>query len=148
MRPTWKPCDKLTASDFELSPVWGFDLSREGMPEGADETWVRPYSFTREPEDTDLLFVQARLEQRDGGVLAGAITVRFSEKRPGVEGVVFFGPYCAIGLDAGVVSARDRLYVETHLPRVKDLFPLRYEAVLRIGVRQVALRGVVSLVSE
>jgi hypothetical protein len=46
MKTTWKPCDKLTASDFSLSPVWGFDLSQEGPSHEADETWVRPYSFS------------------------------------------------------------------------------------------------------
>jgi len=59
MRTAWKPCDKLTASDFNASPVWGFDLASEGKPEGADETWVRPYSFSRVPDTSDLLFVQS-----------------------------------------------------------------------------------------
>ena len=146
MNPIWKPCDKLTVSDFDISPLWGFDLSREGKADEADETWVRPYSFSHVPEATDLLFVQARLEQRGGGVLAGAVTVRFSERRPGVVGVVILDSgYCAMGLREGVIPARERHYVETHLPNANDLFPLKYEAVLRIRDQELPLRGVARL---
>jgi hypothetical protein len=146
MSTVWKPCDKLTASDFDTSPVWGFDLSREGKPEGVDETWVRPYSFSRVPDDTDVLFVSARLEPRGGEVLAGAVTIRFSDKRPDVQGVVLLDPaYCAMGLHQGVVPARERRYVETYLPNIQELFPLKYGAVLRIGDQDVALRGMAHL---
>ena len=146
MSVLWKPCDKLTAADFDISPVWGFDLGREGEPEEADETWVKPYSFSSVPDATDLLFVQGRLEPRRGGVLAGAVTVRFSEKHPIVEGVVLLAPtYCAIGLRDGVVPVRERGYVEMAVTNVKDLFPLKYEAVLRLGDQEVPLRGTAHL---
>src|SRR5262249_3608575 len=35
----FKPCDKLTVQDLADFPLWGFDLSLEGVS-GADETWV------------------------------------------------------------------------------------------------------------
>jgi|SRR5882672_1098413 hypothetical protein len=146
MSMTWKPCDKLTASDFEISPVWGFDLSREGVPEGADETWVRPYSLTCVPEVTDLLFVRADLEQADRGVVAGAVTFRFLGKCPHVEGVVLLEPaYCALRLHEGVVPARERGYVDDRVPNARDLFPLKYEAVLRVGDKHLPLRGMAHL---
>jgi hypothetical protein len=146
MKTAWKPCDKLTASDFKTSPVWGFDLSREGKPEGADETWVRPYSFSRAPRTTDLLFVSARLQPRDGGSHAGAVTVHFSKGVPSVDGVVLLDPrYCAPTLHEGVVPARERSYVEIYIRNAKDLFPIRYDAMIQIGNRKLPLRGIANL---
>jgi len=142
----WKPCDKLTASDFKTSPVWGFDLSREGQGEDADETWVRPYSFNSVPETTDLLFVGAHLHPSDGESRLGAVTVRFSNARPCVEGIVLLDPrYCAVTLHEEVVPVRERSYVETLIPNARHLFPIRYDAMVQIGNRELPLRGIANL---
>jgi hypothetical protein len=146
MKRTWKPCEELKASDFKTSPVWGFDLSREGKPEGADETWVRPFSLSRAPSTTDLLFVAAWLQPRDGAPQAGAVAVRFSDGIPRVAGVVLLEPrYCAVTLNDEVVSSRERAYLEEHVPNVENFFPMTYEAVLHIGSRDLVLRGIAKL---
>jgi len=143
---TWKPCDKLTASDFKTSPVWGFDLSREGEREDADETWVRPYSFNSEPKTSDLLFVGAHLHPRGRASQEGAVTVRFSDACPCVEGVVLLDPrYCAITLHEGVVPVRERSYVEMYILNARNLFPIRYDSLIPIGNRELPLRGVANL---
>jgi len=144
MKTQWKPCDKLTALDFETSPVWGFDLSREG--EGADETFVRPYSFSSVPETSDLLFVGANLHPRAGASRAGAVTARFSDAGLCVEGVVLLDPrYCGVTLHKGVVPVRERSYVEMYIPNAKDLFPITYDAMIQIGNRELPLRGIANL---
>jgi len=98
------------------------------------------------PPTTDLLFVYAHLQPRGGGSLSGAVTVRFSEARSEVEGVVLLDPtYCAMGLQEGIVPSRERSYVEKCVANVNDLFPLKYEAVLLLGSRELPLRGVAHL---
>src|SRR5690349_20651677 len=111
-RSSWKPCRKLVAADFQRHVLWGFDRSRLGSG-GADETWARPMRLARVPAESELLFLSARL-RADGGVWRpGAVTLKFEEAEPLLEGVVLLRPrYCALRVQGVVVPSSERGYVE------------------------------------
>ena len=73
----WKAGDELTNGDFDRHPLWGYDVERaKGDPE-ADEAWVRPYALDAAPQESDVLFVRARLRLSTGDVVPGALPLAY-----------------------------------------------------------------------
>lgn len=137
----WKSCDELTPADFERHPLWGYDVARAEADPASDETWVRPYAFEAEPQESDVLFAGARLRTSGGDVVAGAVLFVFERGRPRVAGVAVLEPsYLAVGLSEGKVAPEDREDLEDVVP---DALPLAYEATLRVGGRELRLAGAV-----
>ena len=137
----WKSCDELTVADFERHPLWGYDVERAEQDPASDETWVRPYVFEAEPQDTDLLFAAARLRTSGGDVIPGAVLFVFEQGRPHVAGVAVLEPsYLAVGFSEGQVTPDDRQDLDDLVP---GALPLAYEATVSAGGRPVRLAGAV-----
>ena len=137
----WKSCDELTAADFERHPLWGYDVERAEQDPASDETWVRPYAFDAEPQETDVLFARARLRTSGGDVVPGVLLFVFDGGRPHVAGVAVLEPsYLAVGLADGRVTAEDREDLHAVLP---GALPLAYEATVAVGSRDLRLAGAV-----
>ena len=140
----WKPCDALRPEDFERHPLWGFDLSREADPE-ADETWVRPWTFEKAPEQSDCLFVAAKLRFSSGERAPGAVVFRFSEQHAEIQDVVLLSP-AYLTTDVSDDDFRDvveaRLTAALGRP-VEAIYPVEYEAVIPVGGYSIELRGAV-----
>jgi hypothetical protein len=130
----WKPCHLLRPSDFVRDTIWGHDLSRESDPD-ADETWVRPYRFSRAPPMALGLFAAARLRPARGRWRSGLVTFDLWELRPEVTGVVLFTPgYHWVGNGFSIVerlAARDLARALGRPPAW--IFPIEYEATVKVG---------------
>jgi hypothetical protein len=131
-RKYWKPIHRLGLRDFEHRPVWGFDLNIEGE-DGADETWVRPYVFRVVPQKTDTLFFAATVRPRNGRARRGMLVGRFTNSTPKVDAVALFRPYRCFTCREGFLPEGELETMERMHPGTKNLFPLRYDAVVRAG---------------
>ena len=80
---SFKPCNQLTHDDLTAHPIWGFDLSLEGVVKGADESWVRPYEYRTIPETSDLLFAVHVVIGGQRFSFSGAITLPRNMARGG-----------------------------------------------------------------
>lgn len=135
----WKPCDALTADDFERHPLWGYDAARADEDPEADETWVRPVTLAEAPGDSDTLFARGSLRAADGESLPGAVLFAFEGGRPVVGALALLRPsYFAFGVSRGEVTAEDREDLAGVRP---GLLPLAYEAVVEAGGRPLRLAG-------
>jgi hypothetical protein len=135
-----------SASAWADDQIWGFDLS---MEEDHPETWVRPYSFVTPPQESDVLFIAAKLVSADGKHLDGALSFRMVRGEPTGEGVILLAPRY-MGLrhdDSGKVVMDDFSwsYVKKAYPRVESLFPLSYEASVQMGRRTFNFEGTLEL---
>jgi hypothetical protein len=140
----WKPCSRLIAADFQRWPLWGFDLSRKRRG-AADETWVRPYRLAKAPLRSDLLFLSAQVRPQGGRPQPGAVTLKFVDSEPRLDGVVLLRPrYCALRVNGELVPPSERDYLHHILGAAPALFPLHYRARLRIGRREVVFSGTVA----
>jgi hypothetical protein len=141
-RHEWKSWGALTVADLEREPIWGFDLGAED--EAPDETCVRPYHLDCIPNDTDSLFVAARLRTASGAERTGALQARFDGGELCLEGLVLVEPmHLPFRLESGEICHNDR---DLPLPdEVVEAFPLAYRSPVRIGSMELHVEGVARL---
>jgi len=142
-REKFKPCERLTSQDLAEYPIWGFDLSLEGF-KGGDETWVRPYRYRAVPETSDVLFAAARIKPGAHKAHKGAVTFRFINSKPELDGCVLFKPrFCGISASFG---HGQRGYLLWALGEdLSSFFPLAYAANVVIGGQRFSFAGTIAL---
>ena len=140
----FKPLDDLSARDFEKHPVWGFDLDLgESIPE-ADETWVRPMTFSKVPRDTDDLFVRAELTLSDGAREPGLLCLRYEKSKPLIEGLALLNPeYAFLGLQGDLLDESAKKQLREVRPELLKKLPLAYVATLPVGSKEVRFSATV-----
>jgi hypothetical protein len=142
--PKFKPCDALTAEDFEAHSIWGFDVSREARVDGADETWVRPYDYRSVPRTSDVLFAAAQVKAGSNPPHQGALAFRYFQEKVRLDGCVLLVPrYCTVSLQ---LKESERSYLRWALgDKFPSYFPITYAAVIELGKERFPVSGTLVL---
>lgn len=102
---TRKPVDRLRPADFDVYPLWEYDLEGEGLP-GRDETWVRPLRTKTVPSSASALHVASDFLLGSGASFRGFVTVDVAGDRIDMSG------------GAVLLTAREYLVIPTLPPSV------------------------------